>query len=128
DGYSDNDEVHFSESAYLKLGSAMAYAMLGLEPVGYAEWASFHTITGGPNQDDDGDGYSNRSEYALDGNPANTPEFSLSIVDGFPAYSVPRNLAASDTFLAIDFSFDLFDWTSQPPDRVSSMMQSNGTS
>ena len=134
DGYRDDDEVHQNATALLAIGRAMAYAMLDLDPQSYLDWSASFSLAGGPDNDDDGDGLTNRVEYMLGGDPTHpvdTPRPSLGIVDSsgdmIPSYTVTRNLEASDVTPDIRFSVDLVDWSTHSPVLVSSVKQADGT-
>jgi hypothetical protein len=66
------DEVHLGATAQLRLGRSMAYAMLHLDPLSYADWAISHSLAGGPDDDDDHDGLQNRTAHML-GSDLRTP-------------------------------------------------------
>ena len=104
------------------------------DPQSYNNWDASFSLTGGPDDDDDGDGLSNRTEYMLGGDPigrSDAPQPVLGTAsangDTVPTYTLIRNLQASDATPGIQFSRDLVDWTTNAPVFISSVKQADGT-
>ena len=128
------DNVHFNWIGVLALGRTMAYEMLGLEELTYANWATTNQVTGTQNDDDDHDGVSNFFEFALGGDPndaTDRPTQSVGVIDidgeNYSSYVFTRNLNASNTVISTFLSYDLEDWESFMPTFVSSETQSDGS-
>lgn len=129
-----SDEVHLNATAQLALGRSMAYGMLDLNPQSYIDWASPFGLVGGPDDDDDFDGLSNRLEYLFGGHPkdsGNTPSPTLGTDEqggsSVVSYTVIRDLEATDAVPEVSFSADLVDWVSNVPTFISSVKQPDGT-
>ena len=127
----NTDEVHLGATAQLNLGRSMAYAMMDLDPLSYANWATSKSVIGTSDDDDDGDGLTNRFEYETGGDPrsaAAAPRPILDLVGGSHAeFLIKRNLEASEGGLMVQFSKNLSDWTSQSPELLSSTRETDGT-
>jgi len=125
------DEVHLGATAQLMLGRSMAYALMDLDPLSYADWATSKSVIGTSDDDDDGDGLSNRFEYETGGDPrsaADAPRPILDLGSGSHAeFLLKRNLEASEGDLMVQFSSNLSDWTSQLPEFLSSTRETDGT-
>jgi len=128
------DEVHLNDVAQLALGRSMAYGMLDLDPQSYIDWSSPFGLVGGPDDDDDHDGLSNRMEYLFGGHPkdsGDTPSPRLGTdkqgESSVTTYSLIRNLEATDAVPVVSFSADLVDWVSNVPTFISSVKQEGGT-
>lgn len=70
------DGVHLTQAGY-ELYSSLLLPVLDSSLVNYGSWASDYGLVGGPDDDDDGDGFSNLYEYALGGiptSPADIPD------------------------------------------------------
>jgi hypothetical protein len=78
----DRMDIHITEGTVtldnLRIGRT--YESIALPPPGYAAWAASHGLTGGPFDDDNGNGRSNLMEYALGGNPIDPAEAGFSPV------------------------------------------------
>ncbi|HEX2748362.1 MAG TPA: lamin tail domain-containing protein, partial [Verrucomicrobiales bacterium] len=86
--------------------------------VTYATWAAGYPGIGGPDADDDKDGYSNRLEYALAGNPqsaqpnrAPTASFTQIAGQSYATLTFIRRTNADDAAFDVQFSSDLSAWT-----------------
>ena len=83
-------------------------------PSDYTNWATARNLTGGPAEDDDGDGLSNHAEYAfgLDpGSDASTQPFAGLQVPAAPAFSYTRRKTAlSGLRYGIWTSTNLANW------------------
>ncbi len=83
----------------------------------YATWASRNPGLSGPGGDDDNDGFDNRLEYALFGDPyksstlrAPTAEFSVISGQTYATLTFTRRSEAGDTAFAVQFSGELMTW------------------
>jgi hypothetical protein len=135
DGYRDEDEVHLGATAQLALGKSMAYKMLLLSPLTYADWSSGHNLTGGQTDDDDNDGVDNLAEFYLGTDPNNRtsvtrPTPDIETIDGmeYLTLSFPRNLNALDFQGIAQVSEDLTNWNNATvPVFIESVKNNDGT-
>jgi hypothetical protein len=78
----DRIDAHLSSGTVtldnLRIGRS--YESIAVLDVGYDQWAAFYGLTGGPQDDDDGDGLSNLLEYALGGNPTDPVDRGFPLV------------------------------------------------
>jgi hypothetical protein len=100
---------------------------------GYSEWAAGYPGIGGPNADDDRDGYNNRLEYALAGNPLSSvpnraPVGGFTQVAGqtYATLTYVRRANAPDVVYAVQFAGELLTWNI-PAVLVSSTPNGDGT-
>jgi hypothetical protein len=85
------------------------------------------TFTGDPNGDDNADGFSNLTQYALAGSTPIVPPV-ISNDGSFLTLTFRRNLAADDTVCTVQRSVDLENWTSgNDVTYVDEVHQSDGT-
>jgi hypothetical protein len=84
---------------------------------GYDAWAAGYPGIGGRDADDDKDGFSNRLEYALAGNPLasqpnRTPVAQFSDIAGqtYATLTFTRRAQADDATFAVQFSSELITW------------------
>lgn len=80
------DGIHMTAQGYA-LYSSLLLPKLASSLVNYTSWADGYGLVGGPDEDEDGDGFNNLHEYALGGIPTNaadtpdSPHFDL-VIDG----------------------------------------------
>ena len=83
----------------------------------FADWASGFELSGGPDDDDDGDGVSNLMEYALAGfNPLQSDTNLLPQIiptTGNPVYTVHKNPDAQSVTYEVESTVDFITWNSQ---------------
>ncbi|MBP7949866.1 MAG: lamin tail domain-containing protein [Verrucomicrobiales bacterium] len=102
----------------------------------YATWALLNAVAGNPGDDADHDGYDNRLEYALMGNPAESstqraPVAEFSEVSGlgsdiYALLTFVRREEAPDATFTVQFSTELMTWNI-PATLVSSTANGDGT-
>ena len=133
DGYRDDDEAHFNEPALLLLGRRMAYEMLRLAPQAYVDWSTANTLAGGPDDDDDADGMTNRQEFTfgsdpMDGSSRHLPTGGWTMANGqdFLVLNVRRNLNALAATYQVLVSTNLSQWDDSAV-FLDSTLQDDGT-
>ncbi|TAE74977.1 MAG: hypothetical protein EAZ65_02680 [Verrucomicrobia bacterium] len=101
-----------SNSAFIT-GSGTLTVLTG-PPSDYETWKAANNVTGGPNDDDDGDGMSNHFEYAFNLNPAApsaSPVLFLSPTAGPHLIYTRRKPSLTGLNYSVWTSTDLANWT-----------------
>ncbi len=95
----------------------------------FAEWAAQNGVLD-PNDDPDGDGYSNLFEYATDSDPRSPGVFSglvLNFSGANSQVSFPASYAKADVAVVLESSVDLQSWTELPTQDVGGLMRSTNS-
>ncbi len=92
----------------------------------FEEWSSGFGLTGGPNDDDDGDGMTNLMEYALAGfNPLQNDRHLLPQIDmmnGRAVYAVQKNTEAQSVTYEVESTTNLEHWN---PENITILSETN---